>query len=455
VPALNIPVEGANQTLDKPGVTLNRAGTNPRNPILKGLGFRVTQQINTRDGLKAVYIYQNRGAIGPSLIGNVQSSAPGIAVLDILAGAGRTVSGTPSTGAIKNFIRWDSQRGRVEKEFFVKTFDYDVVTLNKLPALDPTTLVKVPVVVKQIDASQPWLDVIADWMVSWNDEFQALHVAGNPALDSGFLKSYGGALFISVFDTSTATEGVGTQVNPVTQTPIKDLHKVEVENTAGQKDFTVRFRAKEDSPYFVDVDVAVLVVVDPCEPSDPPDDGGNGEPPPGDPGIDYYVPPPTPGLPPPDFPHYDDGGGLTPGSAAGEDAVQGDGVTPITAQFMLMKVQAATAGADPKLVVRRYSAVSAPSSFGGFKFNFISETEYNPLVIPGATEPSELAVGTPKALRVAFNVASEVTAGVAMYEVQVKDGVLLSQPYAFAGPMFMGGQGFQPGSGTETLTPVV
>ncbi len=435
VPAQNIPIEGANQTQDKAGTTLNRAGSSAANPILSGLGHRLTGKISSTDTLTGVNIYQERSAIGPNQLALAHEQAAGVFSIDLVAGTGRTKAGSPATAAKRNFIRWKSRNGSVEKEFYIKTFDFDVVALNGIPALDPITFLKTCITVKELPGGIAFIEIIADWMVSWNDEFGALHRRDpSPFLKPpGFLKSYGGAKFVSVFDTSTATEGVGVQVSPQTQIEIKDLHGVLIQNTTGQKDFTVRFRSKKDSPFTVDVDVCVLVIADPCAPSDPPEDEN---PTIDDPtGFGEIIPPATPPIIPNDLPGEDIGGGnFQPGSPESP-------TVPVAFPDLLevkmtsLTVQGQTTGGTPTMVVRRFVAVADLKSAGGFAIVFLDQKEYIPLVVSGATKPTK---GAPyqaaEAYRVAFQTATEELNNVIFYGVMLRDGGLYSKAQFFGGP---------------------
>lgn len=457
VPALNVPIEGANQTQDKPGTTLNRAGSSAANPILKGLGHRLTVKLALGDPLRAVHIFQERAAIGPSLLALANPEGAGVFSIDLVAGMGRTKSGTPATAAVKNFIRWRSESGAVPKEFYIKDFDFDVVALNGLPALDPITLLKSCIQVLELPGGVPWIQVNADWMVSWNDEFGALHRRSpNPFVNApGYLKSYGGAKFVSVFDTSTATEGVGVQVNPQTQIEIKDLHEIEVQNTTGQKDFTCRFRSKKESVYFVDVDVCVLVVADPCDPSDPPEDDN---PTVDDPiGAGEIIPPDDPPIVPDDTPGTDNGGGdFTPGSPE-HPVVPVAYPDPLTVKLVSLTVQGQTTGQTPNMIVRRYGATPSTVAPGGFSHFFISEKKYVPLVVTGATKPTQ---GAPyqaaEAYRVAFQAGTEDLANVVFYIVQLEDQGLYSKAQIFSAPGVLALSAlFQQAAGVTSPTPPV
>ncbi len=430
IPALNIPVEGANPTLDKVSAHLNRAGSSASNPILTGMATRRTTILNSSDRMRSIYIFRDARPLGSNLIGTAGTGAPGVYTIDFLAGSGRSVGGTPATGAIKNFIRWESARGIIQKEFWVKSFDFDVVALNGLPALDATTLLKDPIDVLQVDPALEWIDVVIDYMVSWNDEFQALHNAGNPHLDPGFLKAYGGAKFVSLFETGL-DEGEGTVINPVTQTEIKDQHIVQVQNTTGQKNFTVRFRSKKESPFWVDIDVAVNVIALVCPPGDPPEDDNPAV---DDPTIFVdYIPPVVPPITPTDIPESEVAGDFFPYSIAGVTPTVFTGLleTPI----VVLTIQGQTTGATPIVVVRRYGAISDTGAPGSVRHGFLDETEYIPLVVSGATVPTQ---GAPyqaaQAYRIAFQWNGEIVAGVTTYVVMLKDGSLYSKGSAFAAP---------------------
>lgn len=442
VPALNVPIEGANQTTDKAGTTLNRGGSSARNPILSGLGHRLTGKIASTDTLTAVQIYQDRASIGANLLALAHAQAAGVFSIDLVAGTGRTKAGSPATGSKKNFIRWKSRDGSIEKEFYIKSFDFDVVALNGIPALDPITLLKTCITVNELPGSVSWIQIITDWMVSWNDDFGALHRRSpNPFLKApGFLKSYGGAKFVSVFDTSTATEGVGVQVNPQTQIEIKDLHGVEIQNTPGQKNFTCRFRSKQDSPYFVDVDVCVLVVADPCDPSEPP----ATEDPPTDPPVHtcVTVTPFDPPLIPTDLPGDSSTSPATPGSpeSPGVPIAYAD---PLGVKMVVVTLQGQTTGNTPDVIVRRYSLAIDTAAPGGFKIDFLSLKRYIPLVVAGATTPTK---GAPyqaaQAYRVAFQSPTEQLGNVTFYTVQLDDGGLFSQAVVCQAPGIFGLSGF-------------
>lgn len=301
IPALNVPIENANQTADKVIYTMNRGGSNPRNPLLAGLGTRFQFSLSRSDQVKALYVFQDRAALGNNLKSNLQPAAPGVYNFDTLLGSGLTAAGSPALGAKKNFVRLVSASGTIEREFYVKSYDADIIACNGQNALDAETLEPVVIELDPADAGEEgWIDVAIDFFVSWNDEFQKMHNGGNPYLNPGFLKAYGGAAFVSFFDTDPGDEGTGVQCNPVTQAPINDQHLIQIEATEGNKLVTVRFRSKQDSVYFVDVDIIFHVPAVPVPEEPPP-----CNPPQVDENVNIYIPP-IPPWEPPDPPPTDD-----------------------------------------------------------------------------------------------------------------------------------------------------
>lgn len=271
VPALLDPIENANQTLDKVVVTMNRGGSNQRNPLLKGLGMRFEWHIGTQDQVKGLWLYRDRANLGNNLKASLLNLGPGVVALDHLLGSGLSEAGDKDVGAKKNFIRLQSKYGTIDREFWIKDYEGDVIALEGANALDAETLAPICHVVKIQDLAATWIDVPIDFFVSWNDEFQVLHNAKNPYLDPGFLKAYGGAAFVSFFDAGeAAAEGVGVNFNPVTQAPIRDQHIIQVVNAEGEYHAIVRFRSKTDSVYFVDVEICITVVLDEANCPTPP-----------------------------------------------------------------------------------------------------------------------------------------------------------------------------------------
>lgn len=201
-PALQTRLDNANQTLDRVASVLNRGGSGPRNPILSRLGTQAQIHLAKGDRIRGVFIYQDPAFLGVNLAPQLVVLSPDVYGFTFQPGVGQSVAGTPATGAVRNFFRVDTDNGTFEREFWVKTKDADIIAINGIPALDPITLDPVPFALETVDASRPWIDKQIDFFVSWNDEFQVLHNAKQPELDPGFLKAYGGARFVSFFDSA-------------------------------------------------------------------------------------------------------------------------------------------------------------------------------------------------------------------------------------------------------------
>jgi len=413
IPALNAALENANQTLDKVVAALNRAGSNPRNPILSGLGGQFQFSLAVADQLKGVFIFQDRANIGSNLKPVTSILAPGVYGINHVYGAGQSIAGSPATGARKNFLRVQSAFGTVEKEFWVKTKDADIVAVDGKPVLDPDTLLPVVLDFFIEDPSRPWLQLPIDFFVSWNDEFQVLHNAKNPFLDPGFLKAYGGSKFVSFFDSIPGTEGVGVKVNPVTQAPIEDQHLVEVQNTPGLKEFTVRFRSKLGSPYFVDCPVVLNIIAPPVTSCDPPVMG------PPETCTAVLVPFGTP-IPAgaPDVP-----------SVPGVPVVVGTPGNPATKDLLIVTVRGAVTSAGKTLLVRRWKYVTSPADLSGTYTDIVSEVgNYIPLANPSASPAPGSPYNPGERLTMAFDVGQDRADLVAWYTVQVVDAAGLGGP---------------------------
>jgi hypothetical protein len=413
-PAWYAPVENANQTLNKVVVTMNRGGSNPRNPILKGLSGKFQITLALDDSLVGVWIYQDRASLGSSLKSQATPIGQGAYELPHVYGFGQSIAGSPTTGAKRNFLRVQSKFGSFDREFWVKTHDADIVAVKSTPCLDPSTLDPVEIIAEIVDSSQDWLQLPIDFFVSWNDEFQALHNARNEYLDNGALKSYGGAAFVSFFDTSTATEGVGVQVNPVTKAAINDRHLIEVENTVGLKEITVRFRARQDSAYFVDIPIKIRVVQETlaCKP------------PVVEPCIENLLkigtalPANTPAVP----------------SEPGVPTVPGTPGTILDQDLLIIAVRGAVVGGDVRLVVRRWKLIYSATDLSGAEFSYYSDTEYIPMSIASDTPAEGAPYQSPKIYAIALSVASERANNIAAFSVFLKDGDLTSYPVAIVGP---------------------
>lgn len=412
IPALNAALENANQTIDKVAATLNRGGSSPRNPILSGLGGQFQAHVSTLDGLRGVFVFQDRANIGSNLKGAATILAPGVFGLNHVYGAGQSIAGSPVTGARKNFLRVQSAFGTVEKEFWVKTKDADIVALTGVPVLDPGTLLPVVLDYFIVDASRPWIQIPIDFFVSWNDEFQVLHNAKNPFLDPGFLKAYGGSKFVSFFDTTPGTEGVGVKVNPVTQAPIEDQHLIEVQNTAGLKQITVRFRSKMGSPYFVDCPVIVNVIQPPVTDCNPP---VMGPPEPCTAVLLLFgtpLPANTPAVP----------------SVPAVPTVAGTPAVPVAQDLLIVTVRAAVVSSSAVLRIRKWKWVASAVDLSGARLEIVSELDLIPLVSTSATPAPGLPYLAPKRYTVAFARIQDQADLVAFYTVEVIDVEGLSSP---------------------------
>lgn len=418
IPALNASLENANQTLDKVVATLNRGGSNPRNPVIAGLGGQFQFHLSTLDGLRAVYIYQDRASIGNNLKAGVMVLAPGVFALNHVYGTGQSVAGSPSSGAVKNFIRLQSAFGTIEKEFWVKTKDADIVALSGNPVLDPDTLAPVVLDYYIVDASRPWIQIPIDFFVSWNDEFQVLHNAGNPYLDPGFLKAYGGSKFVSFFDAVPGTEGVGVEVNPVTDAPVEDQHTVEIQNTPGLKEFTVRFRSKAGSAYWVDVPVIVNVILPPVTACDPP----ITDPPETCTAVlmttGSAVPANTPSVP----------------SAPAVQVVAGSGT--FSKDLLIVSLRGAVVSASASVEVKQWKWVASSQDLSGARLEIVTEKTFLlPMILTSASPNPGPPYNAGKRYVIAFDVAQDNADNVAFYTVTLKDAEgLKGQAITIAGP---------------------
>lgn len=415
VPALNAPVESANVILNKQIATLNRAGSNPGNPILAGLGVRIQIAMGVADALLALYLYQDQGVLGANLVAQA-SPAGQYATFDFRAGSGRTLAGTSSTGSVKNFVRFQTEGGAVEREFWIKNYDADVVTLNSQAALDSGTLLPVTIPLTIVDAGRDWIDVNIDFMPSWNDEFQALALAGGQQAEAGFRKPYGGALFVSFFDKTPGTEGVGVQVNPIVQDLIYSRRSIQVQNTAGLKEITVRFRSAMDSSFVVDVPIKFLVTAPPAEPCDPPFSEACSS---------VYLKAGT--LLPADCPAV--------ASVPGVQVVAGTPGSTIAQDLLVITLHGTSVTISPKLRVRFEKWVANAKALAGADLEPIgSDQDYLPLILSGTTPVEPPPYGSPHRLVIAFSVLQLKADLVAMLNIVVIDGDHVSSPIPVPGP---------------------
>lgn len=425
VPAMAQPADNANQTVARAAGLLYRAGSSPRNPILAGIGTRLTFQIGDDDRLRAVYAFQKHGTPGPNLLNQLSLLGDNTFALDFLVGAGLLVNGSPAAGAVQNFLRIESKAGAFEKTVWAKSYDHDVVTVEGQNALAAGTLAPVEIVAQIIDASRDWLDLTIDFMVSWNDEFQVLHNRNAEDIERGNTKPYGGAKFVSFFQTGE-DEGVGSEVNPVTKVETANQHTLQVENAVGLKHVTVRFRSKADSIYFVDVDILIRVIAEPACDCTTPLSERCGE-------------------------QLLKAGATIPvalpvvASTPGVQVVAGAPGDPVARDLMYFAIHANTAGAAAKLNVKRFAAVMSTQDVAGFVYELISDLDYLPLTSPAAApDPGAPYLG-PVQMTVAFDKLLEKLAGVALYVMAAKDGDHVSTAQAFPGPAIRDTQFFPSG----------
>ncbi len=403
VPAILDPVENANARLAKTVTTLYRAGSSAVNPILAGLGTRLEMQLAAPDRLTGLYVFRDRADLGANLLPAVSLAAPGLYVYDFQAGAGPTEAGSPAAGATRNFLRFVSRFGAVEHETWIKTYDHDVVTLAGQAALDSATMLHVCVEVAQLASGVTWIPVAIAFMPSWKDEFDR--------------PCFGGAAFVSIFD--AAGEGMtGTVVESVTQQAVETVSTVNVQNTPGEKHFTVRFRSKQDSAYKVDVEVCVEVI---------PPDGALCYAPVVAPCADVLLkkgvtlPANTPAVP----------------SVPGVPTVAGVPGTLLAQDLLYVMLAGYTVGTAPTLVIRRWAATQSDTDLAGVQFMQVGEdVEYMPLIVPdtvGVPNPG-LPYGGGAIYCVALSVTQLKADNVAILDAFLKDGVTLSRPMAVAGP---------------------
>lgn len=413
IPALSLPAENANHTVSKIVATLNRAGTSARNPQLSGLASKLTFRVEPRDRLLGVYIYQDRREMGANLVDQCLNLGPGIFSLNYVIGAGQVVAGDPETGAVQNFIRIETRGGATERMFYAKSYDHDIVNVEGQNCLDGS-LDPVEIVVQMVDASRDWIDCTIDFMVSWSDEFQVLHNRNAVDQELGNLKAYGGAKFVSFFETDAA-EGEGTEVNPVTQEVIENQHTLQVENTVGTKHVTVRFRSKQDSLYYVDIDILIEVIAEPdCDCNTPLSERCGEE------LLLSGTALPTGLQSTPSVANVQDVAG-TPGEA-------------ISADLFYLALHGNVAGATIKMVVERYGAVASAQDLAGFIWEKISTTEYLPLVANADVPEADPPYLGPKQYTVCFNKVVEKNLGVGLYIAYLTDGEHPSKPVPFPGP---------------------
>jgi hypothetical protein len=411
-PALAETVENANQVEAASSVLLNRAGNHRRNPVLAGLGLEFSAALGLGDRLKGIYLFQRHSELGLNMLDQATLQAPGVYGLEILVGSGQTVAGTPATGAKRNYVKIVTARGSFERAFWAQSYSHDVVTLNDEAALAPETLQPVEVTAEIVDGSRAWLEVRVDFFTSWGDEFQHLHRALDPDAEAGYAKAYGGAAFVSFFDTTPGTEGVGTKVNPLTQVPIHTRRTIQVENTVGLKQITARFRSKQGSDYFVDVPLLIRVVdqdevclapmTQPC--------------------TDLYV----------------KAGSATPSglpSTPSQPLVQPVAGSGLIAQDLLYAtIRGATVGGTPKLRVRSWAWTASAPALAGARMVHLEDVDYLPFIQTAGTPETEEPYGAAKRYTVVLSVAELKADNVAFIELVLVDGTKPGMPVLIAGP---------------------
>jgi hypothetical protein len=416
VPGFSTPTESANVLLNKTIATLNRAGSNPGNPVLSGLGVTLQYALSRGERLTGLFLYKDPGDVAANQIASASLNALTL-TYNFRAGSGLSKAGSPVTGAVRNVVRVSTSTGRgTEKEYWVKSYDADVVSIEGVAALDVSTLLPVAVPVQIVDGSRPWLDVRVDFMASWNDEFQVLHVETALDQESGFRKAYGGAAFVSFFDTTPGTEGVGTAVNPVTQDFIYQRRSIQIENVAGTYQITARFRSKKDSFYFVDVPLIITVLAAPSGSCLPPIDEpcgsmlllrGTALP------ANVQSSASVPGV-------QDVAG--TPGGLTDRD-------------LFYCSIHEAAVGANPTFLVRKWKIIVNGANQGGFELAQVgTDLTYLPLRTTAASPTPGGSYGAPQMLTVCFDVLAERALLVAFYTISVKDGDNQSPARPFVGP---------------------
>lgn len=401
--------DNAEQIVNKAAATLNLAGATPESPILSGLGVSFVFYLSSSERLEAVHIHQDPGVYKSNLKPSCTVIATNAWALSMLAGAGTSVAGTHLTGAMRNFLRVVTNHGARTREFWIRSRCQDAVVLEEQNAhdanLDPVTI-RIPT------AGTAWLPVAVEFFKSWETQF------GRPA--------YGGARFVSLFDTTPGTEGVGSECTPLNQVNIEGVKTIQVDNGVGTKELTFRFRSRKDSPYFVDIPVVIEVTASECPPSSPPVIEpcadilllrGTETP--------YNTPnqPTVPGVPP------------VPGTP-------GD---PISQDLLVIAVRGASEG-DPTLVVKEWRVQESSTDLSGAQFIEGPETEYIPYSdLPATTPDPGSPYQSPRIYAVVLSVQVLRAANVAALTVLLKDGALYSKPVLVVGPALRNVALFPPG----------
>jgi hypothetical protein len=412
-PALYNPLENGNQVSNAVAVLLNRAGNHPRNPILKGLGMELSLALGLGDSLKGIYVFQRHAQLGSNLLSQATLHAPGVHGFAFMVGSGQTLAGEAGVGAKKNFVRIQTARGSFEREFWAQEHEHDVVTLNGEAALDPESLQPVEISAEIVDGSLDWLEVRTDFMVSWADEFLNLHRAETSDPETGFAKAYGGAAWVSFFDTDPGTEGVGTQVNPLNQVAIHSRRTIQIENAVGLKEITARFRSKQGSPYFVDIPLLIRVIDQ----------------------DEVCLAPVT--MPCTDL--YVKAGAATPTGLPSTASVPMVQVVPgpagtVEQELLFITMRGATVGGSPKLRIRRWSLTTSAPALMGARLVQLDDLDYLPLIQSAGTPETEAPYGDAHRYTVALSVNQLSVDNVAFIEAVLVDGTKPGMPILVLGP---------------------
>jgi hypothetical protein len=412
-PAVYNQLENGNQVVNATSLLLNRAGSHPRNPVLAGLGMEISIALGVGDDLKGIYLFQRFSQLGNNLRAQATLQAPGVYGFELMVGSGQTVAGTPSAGAKKNYVKIQTTRGSFEREFWAQQFEHDVVTLNGEAALDPESLEPVEISAEIVDGSLDWLEVRTDFMASWADEFLNLHRAETSDPESGFAKAYGGAAFVSFFDTDPGTEGVGVQVNPINQGAIHSRRTIQVENTVGLKEITARFRSKQGSLFYVDVPLLIRVIdqdevclapmTQPC--------------------VDLYV----------------KAGSNTPSGLPSTASVPMVQVVPgpagtVEQEMLFITMRGATVGGSPKLRIRRWALTGSAPALMGARLVALDDVDYLPLIQAAGSPVTAPPYGDAHRYTVALSVSQLYADNVAFIEAVLVDGTKPGMPILVLGP---------------------
>lgn len=412
-PAMRDPQENGNQVVNAVALTLNRAGSHRRNPILKGLGLELSIPLGIGDDLKGIYLFQRRNQLGSNLKASATLQAPGVYGFTLMVGSGQTLAGSAEEGPTRNYIKISTTRGSFEREFWAQDYEADIVVLNEESALDPETLEPVEIVAEIVDGSRDWLEIRTDFMVGWSDEFGVLHRRGSDDEEAGFKKAYGGAAFVSFFDTDPGTEGVGVQVNPVTQGAIEDRRTIQIENAVGLKEITARFRSKQDSAYFIDVPILIRVI-DQEEVCLAPETM---------PCVDLFVKAEssTPeGLP-------------STASVPMVQAVEGPDAT-VEQDLLYITIRGQTVGASPVMRVRKWNLVTSGTALAGARNVHLEDLDYLPLVQSSALPAEAEPYGDAHRYTIALSVAQLRAENVSAMDIVLVDGSKPGMPIHVLGP---------------------